>query len=89
VIDCGKHVQLYHEDELVLSDYKGRWEWQRHPGNEYGKRPKWSPMTSLKRLKFLARTYNASFGGNGRWGRWTKQDRIEALNNPHRWERRN
>lgn len=86
VIDCGTHIQVYHEDELVLSDYKGMWDWNREPGNPYGKKPKWIPMTSLKSLKRLARPYNASFGGHGSWGRWTKQERLEALRNPRRWK---
>ena len=89
VIDCGKHITLYHEDELALSDYKGRWEWQCHPGNEDGRKTKWLPMTSLRKLKQIARQYNASFGGRSFTGRpWTKAQRIEALANPQRYEPR-
>ncbi len=86
VIDCGKHITLYHEDELVLTDYKGKWEWQRHPGNEAGNKPKWRPMTSLRKLKAMAKDYNASFGGRNYRGRsWTKAERKEALANPERY----
>lgn len=89
VIDSGKHVQLYHEDELILTDYIGRWKWQRHPGNDYGHTPRWSKMTSLRRLKAMAKDYNASFGGiSGHGHRWTKAERQDALANPKRWQPR-
>jgi hypothetical protein len=89
VIDCGKHIQLFHEDELVLTDYDGRWAWRREPGNDEGKRPKWMPMTSLRRLKSMAREYHPDFGGRRYCGyRWTKQERREALANPRRHEPR-
>lgn len=89
VICCGKYVLAYHEDELVLSDYTGDWEWLKHPGNEYGNTPRWNRMTSLKKLKKNARNYNASFGGRGRWGKWSKEQQKEALANPQRWVTRN
>lgn len=75
VIDCGKKVRIYRDSDVVLSNYKGRFD------------PLWGdkrfiPMTSLRRLKKIASEYNAHFGGYSGWkrGRWTKLERLTALN---------
>lgn len=80
VVDCGKYVQVYHEDELILSnDYKG---YERSTG-------RFLPMTSLRQLKINAARYNAHFGRSNAWGRrWTRAERQEALANPTRYEPR-
>lgn len=58
VIDCGRYVQIYHEDELELSNYKFRYEWQHHPGNEYNNPVRVRFMTGLRKLKKMAKRYN-------------------------------
>jgi len=58
VIDCGKHVQIYHEDELILSDYKGCYEWLHDPENDYGNPVRFRYMTGLRKLKKRAKRYN-------------------------------
>lgn len=58
VIDCGRHVKIYHEDGLVLSDYKGYYKWQHHPGNDYGNPIRFQYMTGLRKLKKMAKHYN-------------------------------
>lgn len=80
VLMTGAHVVIFRDDELLLSNYKGRWVWQRHPGNDRGKKPIWLPMTSLRQMKKYASQYNAHFGGRHSWGkRWTKEERVNAL----------
>ena len=80
IIDSGKKITVYHEEDIELSGYTGRWKWQHHPGNDYGNRPKWFKMTSLKRLKTLARDYNPHFGGLNNFGKaWSKEEKIQAL----------
>jgi len=80
VIDCGKHVTLYRDDQLMRSDYRGRWLWGREPGNHRGRKPVWSAFTSLRQLKKDSARYNGHFGGRNNWGRrWTEQDRVEAM----------
>lgn len=58
VIDCGKYVRIYHEDQLVLSDYKGDYKWQHHPENDYGNPIRFQYMTGLRTLKKMAKQYN-------------------------------
>lgn len=88
VIDCGKKVIAYHEDDLELSDYKGRWDWCRDPDNNYGNTPRWRFMTSLRQLKKNASYYNAHFGGANHMGRrWTEEERAKALANPRFYQR--
>lgn len=59
VIDCGKHVIIYHEDDLEwLPSYKGCYKWQHHPGNEYGNPIRFNFMPSLRRLKAMVKFYN-------------------------------
>lgn len=58
VIDCGKYVQIYHEDELILSDYKFTYEWQHYPGNDYNNPVRKSYMTGLRKLKKITKRYN-------------------------------
>lgn len=58
VIDCGKYVQIYHEDELILSDYTFTYKWQHHPENHYGNPVRKRYMTSLRKLKKMAKQYN-------------------------------
>lgn len=74
VIDCGKHVRVYHEDDLALSDYIGNYKWQHHPDNHYGNPVRWRHMTGLRKLKIMARKYSGFFGGK----KWPKQDRPTA-----------
>lgn len=81
VIDCGLYIRIYKDIDLELTDYKGKWAWQRHPGNSDGKMPLWVRMTSLRELKKQARMYHAHFGGHrfpsGK--RWSKAQRKTAL----------
>lgn len=80
IISVGQHIDIFRDDELELSDYKGTWKWQYEPGNPYGNTPRWVPMSSLRRLKYLARDYNPHFGGYRYCGhKWTKEERQEAL----------
>lgn len=58
VIDCGKHVQIYHEDELILSDYRGDYTWQHYPGNDYNNPVRFRYMPGLRKLKRAAKWYN-------------------------------
>ena len=86
VIDVFKHINIFHEDQLKLSAYKGCWKWRRHPGNDEGKTPRWSPMTSLRQLKKMASAYNNHFGGIGWSGqKRTRQERLAALTNRTLW----
>lgn len=84
VIDCGKSVRIYHENQLTLEDYKGYWmvpQWWKPSGWS-----KFVPMTSLRQLKKIARHYNAHFGGCDAWGnRWSKVERKEALANREKY----
>ncbi len=51
VIDCGKHITVYKDTELTVSDYKGYWDtWGR-------KTPRWRPMPTLRKLKQMAAYY--------------------------------
>jgi|APDee1175537692_1029409.scaffolds.fasta_scaffold05173_2 hypothetical protein len=74
VVDCGRYVTIYNEDDIVLANYNGRWLWGRGPDNEKGKKPVWSYFTSMRMLKKRAAKYNPHFGG-----RWTKVERQNAL----------
>lgn len=81
VIDTGKHVTLYRDDELVKLKYKGM--------AAYRRPNRFIRMTSLRMLKNMRKDYGAEFGGTSYWGyRWTKEDRLVALNNIRRWEPR-
>lgn len=99
VIDCGKHITLYRDDELVLSDYEG---YERMIGPEVypvgpdgetdwfaeplPRKTRQVPMTSLRRLKQIAREYNPDFGGRRCCGyRWTKKEQKEARAHPRRF----
>ena len=80
VIDDGLHISIYHEDDLKLSDYTGRWKWNHEPGNSYGNPTRWIPMTSLKELKKRAREYHPHFGGSSSRGKkWSRSERRSAL----------
>ena len=79
IICSGSHVKIEREDDLERSDYRGRWEWGREPGNWSGKTPRWIPMTSLKDLKKQAKVYNPYWPGWHAWGgRWTSAERQKA-----------
>lgn len=54
VIDCGKHIGIYHDDDLVLHDYKGRWDDFGGIRREY---PVWREFPSLRKLKQMASYY--------------------------------
>jgi len=94
VIDCTKHVTLYHEDELVLVlGYSGFWtmgsmEYDRLPNGEIdymtGRRVKqrFVRMATLRRLKRMATRYQPHFGGSSQY---TRAERAEALANPDRY----
>lgn len=60
VIDCGKYVTIYHQDELKLTDYTGNWKWQHEPWNDRGNPARWNPMPNLRKLKNYARRYNCT-----------------------------
>jgi hypothetical protein len=80
IITVGQHVKIMRDDELVLCDYKGRWHVPKFHGRK--RQERWLPMTSLRRLKQLARRYNPHFGGHRYCGhKWTKSERQEALAN--------
>ena len=64
VIDCGKYVQIYHEDELELSNYKFMYVWQHHPGNEYNNPVRIRYMPGLRKLKKMAKWYNPTLEAN-------------------------
>ncbi len=70
VVICGcSHVTIYSPEELVLSEYKG-----------CIRRGRFVRMDSLKRLKYFASKYNPYFSHkNGMWGKWSKENRKEAL----------
>jgi hypothetical protein len=80
VIDCGRMVTLYRDDQLMRSDYRGRWKWGRHPGNDRGLTPVWIPFSSLRLLKNDAKRHHPHFGGSSGHGvRWTRKEREEAI----------
>lgn len=91
VIDCTKHVTVYHEDELALvEDYKGFWTpsrtvYDRGPDGQTlyhtGRmtEPRFIRMASLRQLKRKASRYQPHFGGRRQYSR---KDRAEALANP-------
>lgn len=58
VINCGGDVEIFHEDELVLSDYKGCFLWGHEPNNFKGNPVRFSFMPSLRQLKQSARRFN-------------------------------
>lgn len=75
VIDCGKYVRIFRDDQLErVTNYKGRYSWQRHPGNEYDRSVVWRPMSSLRKLKRMATQYQPYFGGS-KW--YTKAERLD------------
>lgn len=94
VIDCTKHVQVYHEDELKLvEDYQGYWtlgdlaydhgpdgEVLWHTGRRVNQRL--IRMASLRKLKRMATRYQPHFGGSSQY---TRAERAEALANPSRY----
>lgn len=94
VIDCHKHVTLYRDDELVLTDYDGYDRIVRHGRHPIGPdgqtdwlaQPapdtyRFQRMTSLRQLKAMARDYHPHFGGHG----WSKAKRRDAIANPQRF----
>lgn len=50
VIDCGKRVTIYDEGDLILSSYKGDYEYQNPSRFRY--------MPNLRKLKKMAKWYN-------------------------------
>lgn len=76
VIDCGKHVTVYRNDELEVVDYEGYWDTVRTKipgtateysedlqewfGHQFAEWEVWRPMPSLRRLKQRASCYNKS-----------------------------
>lgn len=70
VLDCGSKVNIYRDDQLEATNYKGHWE-----PRPNGYPPRWVPMTSLQELKQMAGRYRPLFGGR----QWTARQRRQAL----------
>lgn len=59
VIDCGKHIQIYHPDDLEVFDYDGRPDGDPSGDQDFirNRFPVFYRMPSLRRLKKLAAHY--------------------------------
>ncbi len=54
VIDCGKHVTIYHHDDIHADGYKGHYKWRRREDDP----ERFLYMSTLRRLKQYSQCYN-------------------------------
>lgn len=55
VIDCGKHVTIYHINELEADGYKGRYD---RDFFSLSSKQHWLAMPNMRYMKRIGRTYN-------------------------------
>lgn len=89
VVDCMKHVTVYHEDELrLVIGYQGYWtlgdpvEGVSPCAPSMRINQRLIRMASLRKLKRMASRYQPHFGGTRKH---TDEERREALANPNRY----